>query len=605
MAYNDLMKDLSLLNTITLEDDSTAKVMRALIRLLSDPSGEVQNLAIECIGMLAQPSKIKSHHLEYLVEELAPHVFSKIEQARDIHALTLKAMILNLAPTATNNATSTVIKRMLPKFIDSLPTCAPDDAARIDVLDLIGEVLLRFGDAVPEMHKSCLKVMVDHLYSSRSARRKKAIIGIGHLASVINAQLYDELVTELLTELTKASTSQTSQTRTLVVALSTIARASGSKLSKHTPQVLPHLIRFLSANDKSESENDDLREASLQGLEVFLYRSPQEVAAFEKDVIEQFTRALSYDPNYEHGDEDEDEQMEGDEVDEDEDYSDDEGVTWKVRRAAAKAFEAMVSSHRESILFLSQTIGPIIIERFKEREETVRTEILSIYIALLNRIAILIPDLQKGIVSTDENFIVTDDIVVVDMVHNLMRMESPGKRASYHIILAHLLSSLKTSDTPSDDPIILMLAEYLVLETNRSCIIKLKEDTKPESHQFEIDWSTCVESLSLTNLALCMRFIGQTVNKSHISTQCLCTVLMQTTSQSWIVSESAQFALKIIAEESSRDQKKKDDPGAVERLIRRYSCHILNRVSLSCTSSTNYHMAPILFQSYLAYSRSF
>ncbi|EFP02069.1 hypothetical protein CRE_15043 [Caenorhabditis remanei] len=192
-------------------------------------------------------------------------------------------------------------------------------------------------------------------------------------------------------------------------------------------------------------------------------------------------------------------------------------------------------------------------------------------------------------------------IEVVDMVHNLMRMESPGKRASYHIILAHLLSSLKTSDTPSDDPIILMLAEYLVLETNRSCIIKLKEDTKPESHQFEIDWSTCVESLSLTNLALCMRFIGQTVNRSHISTQCLCTVLMQTTSQSWIVSESAQFALKIIAEESSRDQKKKDDPDAVERLIRRYSSHILNRVSLACTSSTNYHMAPILFQSYLAY----
>ncbi|CAL2047252.1 unnamed protein product [Caenorhabditis brenneri] len=414
MACNDLMKDLEL-GTITLEDDSTAKVMRSLLRLLGDSNGEVQNLAIKCIGLLAQPCRIKPHHLEYLVEELTPYIFSKQEQARDIHALTLKSMILNLAPISSNPATLTVIKRMLPKFIDSLPLCAKDDNARVDVLDLIGEVLLRFGEAVPEMHKNALKAMVEHLYSPRSSIRKKAINGIGHLASVINAALYDELVTELLIELGKQANKSTpdAQARTIVVALSTIARASGSKFSKHTPQVMPHLLKFLNAPEDSESESDDLREAALQGLEVFLYRSPQEVVAFQKDVINQLKKALAYDPNYEYGDDDEDEQMDDDQEEEDEDYSDDEDVTWKVRRASAKAIEAMVSSHRESLLFLIQTIGAYVIQRFKEREETVRIEILSAYTALLHQISIVVPDLQKGIVTTDENSIETDDIVVI------------------------------------------------------------------------------------------------------------------------------------------------------------------------------------------------
>uniref|UniRef100_A0A8R1DF18 TIP120 domain-containing protein n=1 Tax=Caenorhabditis japonica TaxID=281687 RepID=A0A8R1DF18_CAEJA len=265
------------------------------------------------------------------------------------------------------------------------------------------------------MHAAALKVMVEHLYSSRSAIRKKAIAGIGHLASVINAELYDKLVDELLEELTKrsqAGASQRAQTRTLVIALSTIARASGSKFSVHTPKVIPHLLKFLEAED-NDSEDDDIKEASLQGLEVFLYRCPQEVAVFEQSVIKQLTRALSYDPNYEYGDEEEDENME-EEDEEEEEYSDDEDVTWKVRRAAAKAIEAMISSHRDSLLALSTTIAPIVIGRFKEREETVRTEIISAYIALLNQIAIMVPDLQKAVVeNSGEDSIDTDDIVEI------------------------------------------------------------------------------------------------------------------------------------------------------------------------------------------------
>lgn len=105
-------------------------------------------------------------------------------------------------------------------------------------------------------------------------------------------------------------------------------------------------------------------------------------------------------------------------LEDDEDYSDDEDVTWKVRRAAAKAIEAMISSHRDSLLTLSSKIGPTLINRFKEREETVRTEIFSAYIALLNQISIIVPDIQKAVVKvSDENAIETDDLMVIGGTH--------------------------------------------------------------------------------------------------------------------------------------------------------------------------------------------
>lgn len=46
MATNDLMSELQK-DSIQLDEDSERKVVRALLRLLEDRSGEVQNLAVK------------------------------------------------------------------------------------------------------------------------------------------------------------------------------------------------------------------------------------------------------------------------------------------------------------------------------------------------------------------------------------------------------------------------------------------------------------------------------------------------------------------------------------------------------------------------------
>ncbi|CAH8636247.1 unnamed protein product [Schistosoma haematobium] len=110
---------------------------------------------------------------------------------------------------------------------------------------------------------------------------------------------------------------------------------------------------------------------------------------------------LQYDPNYDYGlVEDGDDQMgvnnnyvdfEDDNADvdadddEDGEYSDDEDVSWKVRRAAARGLEAIILVFTEMTANFYVSIAPLLIKQFNEREESVRLSIFSCLSALLRQ----------------------------------------------------------------------------------------------------------------------------------------------------------------------------------------------------------------------------
>merc|ERR1719232_1448318 len=69
----------------------------------------------------------------------------------------------------------------------------------------------------------------------------------------------------------------------------------------------------------------------------------------------------------------------------DDEYSDDDDVSWKVRRAAAKCLEAVIVTRHEMMEQFYTTISPALINRFKEREENVKADIFHAYQALLKQ----------------------------------------------------------------------------------------------------------------------------------------------------------------------------------------------------------------------------
>jgi len=60
MAINDLIGELQK-DAIKLDEDSERKIVRMLLKLLEDKNGEVQNLAVKCLGPLI--NKVKEHHV--------------------------------------------------------------------------------------------------------------------------------------------------------------------------------------------------------------------------------------------------------------------------------------------------------------------------------------------------------------------------------------------------------------------------------------------------------------------------------------------------------------------------------------------------------------
>ncbi|KAM3717848.1 Cullin-associated NEDD8-dissociated protein [Dirofilaria immitis] len=67
-------------------------------------------------------------------------------------------------------------------------------------------------------------------------------------------------------------------------------------------------------------------------------------------------------------------------------------MSWKVRRACAKCIEALILSRRDEIVKYLTSFGPLLISRFKEREDNVKWDIMHAYTALLSQIRNLIPN---------------------------------------------------------------------------------------------------------------------------------------------------------------------------------------------------------------------
>lgn len=378
MATNDLMTELQK-DSIKLDDDSERKVVKMLLRLLEDKNGEVQNLAVKCLGPLV--NKVKEYQVETIVDALCENMISEKEQLRDISSIGLKTVISEL-PLASSSLAANVCKRITGRLSNAIEK-QEDVSVQLEALDILADLLSRFGGLLLIFHGTILTALLPQLSSPRQAVRKRTIVALSHLVMSCNQALYTKLIDYLLEGLSKNT--NTSTTRTYIQCIAAICRQAGHRFGEHIERIMPLLVRY------SKQEDDELREYCLQACEAFVQRCPKEITPHIQTIIGLCLLYITYDPNYNYDEGDVEGEMEmeddgeGEEEDANDEYSDDDDMSWKVRRAAAKCLEAVISTRRDLITDLFRVVSPALIARFKEREENVKSDIVHAYMALLRQ----------------------------------------------------------------------------------------------------------------------------------------------------------------------------------------------------------------------------
>ncbi|XP_069340513.1 cullin-associated NEDD8-dissociated protein 2 isoform X2 [Eulemur rufifrons] len=241
------------------------------------------------------------------------------------------------------------------------------------------------GAPLGAFHASLLHCLLPQLSSPRLAVRKRAVGALGHLAAACSTDLFVELADHLLDRLPGPRAPASPATiRTLIQCLGSVGRQAGHRLGAHLDRLVPLVEDFYNLDD------DELRESCLQAFEAFLRKCPKEMGPHVPNVTRLCLQYLKHDPNYNYDSDEDEEQMETEdsefsEQESEDEYSDDDDMSWKVRRAAAKCLAALIGSRPDLLPEFHCTLAPALISRFKEREENVKADVFGAYIVLLRQ----------------------------------------------------------------------------------------------------------------------------------------------------------------------------------------------------------------------------
>ncbi|KAG2500009.1 hypothetical protein HYH03_002291 [Edaphochlamys debaryana] len=400
MATSDLLHELQK-DTFRADAELEKKLCAVVLNQLEDPSGDISNLAVSCLGYLAR--KVADARAEDLVRQLCDKVAgsgpasggssaaSKARDAqREIAAIGLKALIKELqaggqvvghGPGSGNlaaSASAIIVGRML----EGLTTHKDDSEIVGHVLDILTELIQRFGGLLAADHCRIRDALLGALGEGRLVMRKKALQGLAALSVFLNDDALAGVVGHLLAAL-QAPGVRADTARTYVQAVGQISRAVGYRFGRYLGTAVPLAVQHC---DRAAEGDDELREHCLQALEGFVLRCPHDTRPHMEAVLAAALRYLRYDPNF-AADDDEgggDEDMEGASEEEDADgddgdeYSDDEDMSWKVRRAAARILSALVARYPDSLPALYRAALGELVGRFeREREEGVKADVFA------------------------------------------------------------------------------------------------------------------------------------------------------------------------------------------------------------------------------------
>ncbi|WFD33480.1 hypothetical protein MCUN1_000293 [Malassezia cuniculi] len=405
MALNDLVavidRKSSLSGAVSGIEEMTVK---QVISLLRDHNAEVKNLAVNTIVSLVP--KISSSSYGLVIKSLVQWMLSNDEEERDIAVLTLRTIVDGIS--SSPKLAGTLVSEAAPGIVSQLKQPSASQAQQNDAFDVLNSILQQIPLSVvqyPTIHQDVLDTLLHSLLSPRAVLSKRAVAGIGSYSTIASPEAYSIIVTRISETLRSppSTSAKWLNVRTMVQLIAVLARSSPRRLRPESPALVQHILHVLSTSANQESEAEEVSEACLHALGALFTSSVAPGSVQLEPVVQTSLALLRYDPNY-AGFEDEDEEF----VDDDEElimenYSDDDDISWKVRRAAAKFLAVLVSKHLSTLGQLLTPISATLVAAIAEREETVRLEVLATLTMLLEQLHQVDIDVYVESVDTSTN----------------------------------------------------------------------------------------------------------------------------------------------------------------------------------------------------------
>jgi hypothetical protein len=179
---------------------------------------------------------------------------------------------------------------------------------------------------------------------------------------------------------------------TQIQCFSQITRSVGNKIPKDLIKdifpILNDQAVGVAAKGHSTDLENEIAEASLSAIENLIRKAPKEIDEYIGQIFNVGSHLMVFDPNYTY-EEDKggaEEEGWGDDAGWGSDFEDqqmanedDDDTSWKVRRAAIKLIDALVSSRPDKLRAVYQQYAGLLIQRFKERDDNVKCNILETY----------------------------------------------------------------------------------------------------------------------------------------------------------------------------------------------------------------------------------
>ncbi|XP_022976335.1 cullin-associated NEDD8-dissociated protein 1-like [Cucurbita maxima] len=391
MATSDLLNELNK-ETFKADTDLEIKLSHIIIQQLDDAAGDVSGLAVKCLAPLVK--KVSEIRVVEMTNKLCNKLLNGKDQHRDVASIALKTVV---AEVSVPSLAQSILVSLSPQLIKGITTAGMISEIKCESLDILCDVLHKFGNLMANDHEHLLSALLSQLGSNQASVRKKSVSCIASLAPSLSDDLLAKATTEVVRSLRIKST-KAEITRTNIQMIGALSRAVGYRFGPHLGDTVPVLINYCTSASESDEE---LREYSLQALESFLLRCPRDISSYCDDILHLTLEYLSYDPNFTDNMEEDMDDESHEEEEEDEsanEYTDDEDLSWKVRRAAAKCLSALIVSRPEMLSKLYEEACLKLIDRFKEREENVKMDVFSTFIELLRQTG----NVTKGQVDMNE-----------------------------------------------------------------------------------------------------------------------------------------------------------------------------------------------------------